>query len=158
MCSDAHVPRRARVGAARLPGRTATRGLATHIRRLSTICAVIGITDIQLAHQMRPALTTVSIQTEAVAELSIRSLILIRLIDQPDRQPPMVLGPQPELVVRMPRGHAGGAHAPRRRQRTHDLRFARPRRRPPQPDRCTSRGCSLLTTARARQARAQRGQ
>jgi len=92
---------------ARLPGRTVTRGLTTHIRRLSTICAVIGITDIQLAHQMRPALTTVAIQTEAVAELSIRSLIW--LIDQPDRQPSMVLGPQPELVVRMPTG-------PRRRR------------------------------------------
>lgn len=66
---------------------------------------MIGITDIQLAHQMRPALITVAIQ--AVAELSIRSLIW--LIDQPDRQPPMVLGPQPELVVRMPTG-------PRRRR------------------------------------------
>ncbi len=128
------VPGRARVGVARLPGRTATRGLATHIRRLSTICAVIGITDIRLAHQMRPALTTVAIQPEAVAELSIRSLIW--LIDHPDRQPPMVFGPQPELVVRMSRGHAGGARAPRRRQRTQDLRLARSQGRPP----CTQRG------------------
>jgi len=69
--------------------------------------SVIGITDIQLAHQMRPALTTVAIQTEAVAELSIRSLI--RLIDEPDQQPPMVLGPPPELVTRMSTG-------PRRRR------------------------------------------
>lgn len=76
--------------------------------------SVIGITDIQLAHQMRPALTTVAIQTEAVAELSIRSLI--RLIDEPDQQPPMVLGPPPVLVARAstgPRrsGRAGGVRA-----------------------------------------------
>jgi DNA-binding LacI/PurR family transcriptional regulator len=69
--------------------------------------SVIGITDIQLAHQVRPALTSVAIQTEAVAELSIRSLIA--LIDEPNRQPPMVIGPPPELVPRMSTG-------PRRRR------------------------------------------
>jgi len=60
--------------------------------------SVIGITDIQLAHQVRPALTTVAIQTEAVAELSISSLI--RLIGEPVQAPSMAIGPQPQLVVR----------------------------------------------------------
>lgn len=60
--------------------------------------SVIGITDIQLAHQVRPALTTVAIQTEAVAELSISSLI--RLIGEPVQAPSMAIGPPPQLVVR----------------------------------------------------------
>ncbi|WP_213308055.1 LacI family DNA-binding transcriptional regulator [Paraburkholderia sacchari] len=60
--------------------------------------SVIGITDIALAHQVRPALTTVAIQTEASAALSIRSLI--RLIDEPSRGPSMVIGPAPALIVR----------------------------------------------------------
>ncbi|WP_322052448.1 LacI family DNA-binding transcriptional regulator [Paraburkholderia bannensis] len=60
--------------------------------------SVIGITDIALAHQVRPALTTVAIQTAAIAELSISSLI--QLIDAPVQQPSMAIGPPPELVVR----------------------------------------------------------
>ncbi|RQH08978.1 LacI family DNA-binding transcriptional regulator [Paraburkholderia dinghuensis] len=64
--------------------------------------SVIGITDIQLAHQVHPALTTVAIQTAAVAELSIERLI--GLIQTPEHEPSMVLGPLPELVVRASTG------------------------------------------------------
>jgi DNA-binding LacI/PurR family transcriptional regulator len=64
--------------------------------------SVIGITDIQLAHQVHPALTTVAIQTAAIAELAIESLI--RLIETPERQPSMVLAAPPELVVRASTG------------------------------------------------------
>ena len=64
--------------------------------------SVIGITDIQLAHQVHPALTTVAIGTTAVAELSVDSLI--RLVHAPSEQPSMVLAPPPELVVRASTG------------------------------------------------------
>jgi hypothetical protein len=45
--------------------------------------SVIGITYVQLTHQMHPALATVAIQTAKVAELPIA--ILIRLIEAPQR-------------------------------------------------------------------------
>ncbi|SAK86102.1 LacI family transcriptional regulator [Caballeronia arationis] len=64
--------------------------------------SVIGITDIQLANQVHPALTTVAINTTAIAELSIERLI--RLIQQPARTPEMVLAPPPALVVRASTG------------------------------------------------------
>ncbi|SMG59929.1 LacI family DNA-binding transcriptional regulator [Paraburkholderia susongensis] len=80
----------------------AVQALITLGRSVPGDVSVIGITDIQLAHQVHPALTTVAIQTAAVAELSIESLI--RLIQRPERQPSMVLGPPPELVVRASTG------------------------------------------------------
>ena len=60
--------------------------------------SVIGITDIQLAHQVHPALTTVAINTPAIAELSID--MLIRLIAEPAQPPSMIIAPPPVLVVR----------------------------------------------------------
>lgn len=86
----------------------AAQALITLGRAVPDDVSVIGITDIQLAHQVHPALTTVAIQTAAVAQLSIESLI--RLIQAPQQQPSMVLGPLPELVVRASTG-------PRRRRR-----------------------------------------
>ncbi|OLL31633.1 LacI family transcriptional regulator [Burkholderia sp. SRS-W-2-2016] len=80
----------------------AVQALITLGRAVPDDVSVIGITDIQLAHQVHPALTTVAIQTAAVAELSIESLI--RLIQNPAQQPSMVLGPSPELVVRASTG------------------------------------------------------
>jgi DNA-binding LacI/PurR family transcriptional regulator len=80
----------------------AAQALITLGRSVPDDVSVIGITDIQLAHQVHPALTTVAIQTAAVAELSINCLI--RLIQAPDEAPSMVLGPPPELVVRASTG------------------------------------------------------
>jgi len=80
----------------------AAQALITLGRAVPDDVSVIGITDIQLAHQVHPALTTVAIQTAQVAELSVESLI--RLIQTPERQPPMVLGPAPQLVVRASTG------------------------------------------------------
>ena len=80
----------------------AAQALITLRRTVPDDVSVIGITDIQMAHQVHPALTTVAIQTAAVAELSVDRLI--RLIQTPDQQPSMVLAPPPELVVRASTG------------------------------------------------------
>ncbi|MFM0396270.1 LacI family DNA-binding transcriptional regulator [Paraburkholderia phytofirmans] len=80
----------------------AAQALITLGRSVPNDVSVIGITDIQLAHQVHPALTTVAIQTAAIAELSIESLI--RLIQTPHQQPSMVLAPPPALVVRASTG------------------------------------------------------
>ncbi|AXE95823.1 LacI family DNA-binding transcriptional regulator [Paraburkholderia sp. DD10] len=80
----------------------AAQALITLGRAVPDDVSVIGITDIQLAHQVHPALTTVAIQTAAIAELAIESLI--RLIETPERQPSMVLAAPPELVVRASTG------------------------------------------------------
>lgn len=60
--------------------------------------SLIGITDIQLAQQMRPALTTVALGIENIATLSIN--LLLDLIENPAHQPTMVRAPEPQLVVR----------------------------------------------------------
>jgi DNA-binding LacI/PurR family transcriptional regulator len=80
----------------------AAQALITLGRAVPDDVSVIGITDIQLAHQVHPALTTVAIQTAAIAQLSIDRLI--RLIQAPSLQPSMVLAPPPELVVRASTG------------------------------------------------------
>jgi DNA-binding LacI/PurR family transcriptional regulator len=80
----------------------AAQALLTLGRAVPNDVSVIGITDIQLAHQVHPALTTVAIQTAAIAELSVESLI--RLIQTPDQQPSMLLAPPPTLIVRASTG------------------------------------------------------
>jgi LacI family repressor for deo operon, udp, cdd, tsx, nupC, and nupG len=60
--------------------------------------SLIGITDIQLARDMRPGLTTVALHTEAMATLAIN--LLLDLIENPDHQPRSVKVPEPVLIVR----------------------------------------------------------
>lgn len=43
--------------------------------RIPEDISIVGITDIQLAQQMRPALTTVSLGIEAIATISINLLL-----------------------------------------------------------------------------------
>ncbi|CAD6555442.1 LacI family DNA-binding transcriptional regulator [Paraburkholderia sabiae] len=83
-----------------LLGIGALQALATLGRKVPDDVSVIGITDIQLAHQVRPSLTTVAINTEAIAQASIE--LLIRLIHEPhgDGPPPAVIAPLPKLVRR----------------------------------------------------------
>ena len=80
----------------------AAQALITLGRKVPDDVSVIGITDIQLAHQVHPALTTVAIQTAAIAELSVDRLI--QLIQAPEMQPSMVIAPAPKLVVRASTG------------------------------------------------------
>ncbi|MEG1052139.1 MAG: LacI family DNA-binding transcriptional regulator, partial [Janthinobacterium sp.] len=60
--------------------------------------SVIGLTDIQGAHQARPALTTVAVPTAQAAAMSVA--LLLELIAQPQAVATMRIAPAPELVVR----------------------------------------------------------
>jgi len=60
--------------------------------------SLIGITDIQLAQEMRPALTTVSLHIEQMATVSIN--MLLDLIKDPKNTPMTAHSPNPTLVVR----------------------------------------------------------
>ncbi len=70
--------------------------------------SVCGITDIQLAREVRPALTTVAIPTAEAAELAVRGLM--QMIDEGSDSagPRMALTSAPRLVVRASTGRAAG--------------------------------------------------
>jgi DNA-binding LacI/PurR family transcriptional regulator len=78
----------------------AMQALASLGRQVPEDVSVIGITDIQLAHQVRPALTTVAINTSEIAGLSIDLLIQLMRKERVDASPPMLQGPPPKLMVR----------------------------------------------------------
>ena len=60
--------------------------------------SLVGITNIQLAQEMRPTLTTVSLNIEDVATASIN--LLLDMIEDPEHQPTLIRVPDPQLVVR----------------------------------------------------------
>lgn len=64
--------------------------------------SVIGITDIQLARQSRPALTTVAVPTAEAAGMAIE--LLLELIAQPVQPAPIRIVSPPALVVRASTG------------------------------------------------------
>ncbi len=70
--------------------------------------SVIGITDIQLAHQVRPALTTVAVPTQESAELAVEMIMHMILQDDEgkDASPPLRQTALPKLVVRASTGRA----------------------------------------------------
>ncbi|MGN7875228.1 LacI family DNA-binding transcriptional regulator [Roseateles sp. 22389] len=72
--------------------------------------SVIGVTDIQLAHQMRPALSTVAMPTAEAATLAVQ-LLQSEIDASPDHAPPMRVTEPPRLVVRAStaKPHHGGA-------------------------------------------------
>ncbi|WP_118180224.1 LacI family DNA-binding transcriptional regulator [Paraburkholderia phosphatilytica] len=76
----------------------AVQALITLGRVVPNDVSVIGITDIQLARQVHPPLTTVAIDTTAIAELSVTCLI--EQIERPRQPPKMVIAPPPVLIVR----------------------------------------------------------
>jgi DNA-binding LacI/PurR family transcriptional regulator len=68
--------------------------------------SVTGITDIQLAHQLRPALTTVAVPTAEAAGLAVD--MLMDLIAHPKGAvPPLKVTAAPRLVVRATTGRPG---------------------------------------------------
>ena len=76
----------------------AFQALAEKRVRVPDEISLIGITNIQLALEMRPRLTTVSLDLEAVARTSIN--LLIDLVDDAGHQPTLVRIPDPQLIVR----------------------------------------------------------
>ena len=67
-------------------------------RQVPQDLSVIGVTDIQLAAQMRPALTTVSINTAEIADNAIQ--FLLDLIKTPPASPVLRHAPMPVLIRR----------------------------------------------------------
>lgn len=67
--------------------------------------SVIGVTDIQLAHQMRPALSTVAVPTAEAASLAVQ-MLQSEIAASPDSPPPMLITEPPRLVVRASTGKA----------------------------------------------------
>ncbi|WP_172204410.1 MULTISPECIES: LacI family DNA-binding transcriptional regulator [unclassified Niveibacterium] len=61
--------------------------------------SVIGITDIQLAHQVRPALTTVAVPSEEAAELAVQLMMEV-IEDGNNAVPRHAMTSVPQLVVR----------------------------------------------------------
>ncbi len=60
--------------------------------------SLVGITNIQLAQEMRPTLTTVSLNIEDVATASIN--LLLDMIEDPEHQPTLIRVADPQLIVR----------------------------------------------------------
>ncbi len=65
--------------------------------------SVIGVTDIQLAHQMRPALSTVAMPTAEAAMLAVQ-MLQSEITAQPDHPLPISITEPPRLVVRASTG------------------------------------------------------
>jgi LacI family repressor for deo operon, udp, cdd, tsx, nupC, and nupG len=84
----------------------ASQALADQGIRIPQDISLIGVTDIQMARDMRPALTTVALGIEQVATLSIN--LLLDLIENPAHQPTIVRVPDPVLVVRSSTGPLRG--------------------------------------------------
>ncbi len=82
----------------------ASQALADRGIRIPQDISLVGITDIQLARDMRPALTTVALGIEQVATASIN--LLLDLIEDANHQPTIVQVPDPVLVVRASTGKA----------------------------------------------------
>lgn len=80
----------------------ASQALADRGIRIPQDISLIGVTDIQLAKDMRPALTTVALGIEQVATISIN--LLLDLIENPAHEPTIVRVPDPVLVVRASTG------------------------------------------------------
>lgn len=76
----------------------ASQALADKGIRIPQDVSLIGITNIPLAQDMRPALTTVALRIDDMATISIN--LLLDLIENADHQPTIVRVPDPVLVVR----------------------------------------------------------
>lgn len=80
----------------------ASQALADRGIRIPQDVSVVGITDIQLARDMRPALTTVALGIDKVATMSIN--LLLDLIEDPHHEPTIVHVPDPVLIQRASSG------------------------------------------------------
>jgi LacI family repressor for deo operon, udp, cdd, tsx, nupC, and nupG len=81
-----------------LPALGALNAAAALGREVPRDLSVVSITDIELASQSRPSLTTVAIPTAEMAEQGID--LLIHLIEHAPQTPPMILTSEPVLIQR----------------------------------------------------------
>jgi DNA-binding LacI/PurR family transcriptional regulator len=97
-----------------LPALGAMHAAADRGLRIPDDISVIGITDIQLARESRPGLSTVAVPTDAAATMAVE--LLEALIDGKGRvETPMRVAPAPVLVSRASTGpaRAGASRSPR---------------------------------------------
>lgn len=87
-----------------LPALGATHAAADAGLRIPADLSVIGITDIQLARESRPALSTVAVPTEIAATMAVK--LLRALIDGSAAGALMQVAPTPGLVARASTGAA----------------------------------------------------
>lgn len=80
----------------------ATQALADEGIKVPGDVSIVGVTDIQMAQEMRPALTTVALNIEEVAKSSIN--LLLDMIENPEHQPTLVRISDPQLIVRATTG------------------------------------------------------
>lgn len=92
----------------------ASHALAERGIRIPQEVSLVSITDIRLARDMRPALTTVALRIEEVATTSIN--LLLDLIENPQHQPTVVRVPDPWLVKRASTGPVSGSAVVSRRK------------------------------------------
>jgi DNA-binding LacI/PurR family transcriptional regulator len=86
-----------------LPALGAMHAAADMGMRIPDDISIIGITDIQLARESRPGLSTVAVPTDAAAAMAVD--LLEMLIDNQDRtSAPMRVAPEPVLVQRASTG------------------------------------------------------
>ena len=90
-----------------LPALGAMHAAADMGMRIPDDISIIGITDIQLAREARPALSTVAVPTDAAAAMAVE--LLEELIEGRDRGgAPMRVAPEPVLVLRASTGPVRG--------------------------------------------------
>ncbi|KVC39377.1 LacI family transcriptional regulator [Burkholderia pseudomultivorans] len=107
---DDHPRLTALVATNDLPAIGAMHAAADRGRRVPDDLSVIGITDIRLASETRPALTTVAIPTEEAADLAVELLNALRHADGPiDVARRVRTASPPRLVVRASTGRVPGA-------------------------------------------------
>lgn len=75
-----------------------TQALADQGIAVPDAVSIVSITNIQLAQEMRPPLTTVSLNIEEVATSSIN--LLLDMIENPEHQPTLIRVSDPQLIVR----------------------------------------------------------
>jgi DNA-binding LacI/PurR family transcriptional regulator len=87
-----------------LPALGAMHAAADRGMRIPQDLSVIGITDIQLARESRPGLSTIAVPTDAAAAMAVELLEALIESGGRDQDAPMRVAPQPVLVQRASTG------------------------------------------------------
>jgi DNA-binding LacI/PurR family transcriptional regulator len=91
-----------------LPALGAMHAAADRGMRIPEDLSVIGITDIQLARESRPGLSTIAVPTDAAAAMAVELLEALIENGGRDKEAPMRVAPRPVLVQRASTGRVRG--------------------------------------------------